>query len=55
MCNAFVKVDESVKRGDYVDIIRSSVDVMDIAEYLGTAPSEVTCIIDKNIEKSYIE
>lgn len=55
MCNIFVSVDENVKLYDEVYLINSSVDVMDIAEYLHTAPSEVTCIIDKNIKKEYVE
>lgn len=54
MCNIFVKVDEKVNLYDEVYLINNSVDVMDIADYLSTAPSEITCIIDKSIKKEYV-
>ena len=53
MCNIFVKIDDSIKQTDEVDIIKDSYDVLDIADYINTAPSEITCIIDKNIKKIY--
>lgn len=53
MCNLFVKIDESVNINDVVYIIKDSKHVMDISKYLDTAPSEVTCIIDKDIKKEY--
>lgn len=53
MCNLFVKIDESVNVNDVVYIIKDSRHVMDISKYLDTAPSEVTCIIDKDIKKEY--
>lgn len=53
MCNLFVKIDESVNINDIVYIIKDSKHVMNISKYLDTAPSEVVCIIDKDIKKEY--
>ncbi len=58
MCNTFIKIDEDVKLFDIVDVIKDSKDVMRICDYLcdtySEAPSEVTCVLDDNIKKEYI-
>ena len=55
MGHMFVELDESIKLYDEANVINDSIHVMDIAEYLHTAPSEITCIINRNMQKEYIK
>ena len=58
MCCLFIKIDDTVTLDDEVYIIKDSKHVMDISKYISkyyeSAPSEITCIINKNITKEYL-
>ena len=51
----FVKVDNSVKVGDRVTIIRDIEHIQQISKYLETIPYEVICSISKRVPRIYIE
>jgi len=50
----FVKVDDSVKLGDKVEIIRDIEHIKEIAKHLDTITYEVTCSINKRVPREYI-
>lgn len=50
----FIKVDDTVKVGDSVYIIKDNDHIRDIAKHLNTITYEITCNIDNRIEKEYI-
>ena len=58
MCCLFINIDNTVTLDDEVYIIKDSKHVMDISKYISkyyeSAPSEITCIINKNITKEYL-
>lgn len=49
----FVKVDDSVKVGDKVAIIKDVEHIQEISQYLDTIPYEVMCSIGKRVERVY--
>ena len=51
----FVKVDNSVKVGDKVIIIKDIEHIIEIAKHLDTIPYEIMCSISKRIPRIYIE
>ena len=51
----FVKVDQEVKVGDKVTIIKDIEHIQEIAKYLDTIPYEVICSIGKRVPRIYIE
>lgn len=51
----FVKVDEDVKVGDRVVIIKDIKHIKEIAKYLDTIPYEVICSVGKRVPRIYIE
>lgn len=51
----FVKVDNTIKVGDKVTIIKDIEHIKQIAEYLETIPYEVTCSISKRVPRKYIK
>ena len=51
----FVKVDNLVKVGDTVEIIRDIEHIKQISKYLDTIPYEVMCSIGKRVPRIYIE
>lgn len=51
----FVKVDDDVKVGDKVTIIKDIDHIKEIAEYLDTITYEVTCSIGKRVPRIYTE
>ena len=50
----FVKVDDTVKCGDKVEIIRNKEHIEYIADYLETVTSEVMCSISKRVPRVYM-
>ena len=50
----FVKVDDTVKTGDKVTIIKDIKHIEQIAKHLETIPYEVTCSISKRVPRKYI-
>lgn len=51
----FIKVDESVKVGDKVIIIKDIQHIEQIAKHLDTIPYEVICSISKRVPRIYVE
>ena len=51
----FIKIDDSVKLFDVVEIIKDNNHIKYIADYLKTIPSEVTCLISKRVPRIYIK
>ena len=51
----FVKVDDFVKVGDKVTIIKDIQHIEQIAKHLDTIPYEVICSISKRVPRIYIE
>ena len=49
----FIKVDDSVKTGDKVAVIKDNEHIIQIANYLSTIPYEVICSISKRVPKVY--
>lgn len=50
----FIKVDESVKCHDKVEIIKDNEHTKYIANYLDTITSEVMCSVSKRVPRVYI-
>ena len=50
----FVKVDDSVKLGDKVEVIRDIEHIKEIAKHLDTITYEVICSINKRVPRQYI-
>lgn len=50
----FVKIDDSVKCFDKVIMIRDNTHIKNIADYLDSIPSEVTCLISKRVPRIYV-
>ena len=50
----FVKIDDSVKLYDEVEIYKNNEHMQDVAEYLNTIPYELMCLISKRVPKKYI-
>lgn len=51
----FVKIDENVKVGDKVTIIKDIEHIKEIAEHLDTIPYEVICSIGKRVPRIYVD
>ena len=51
----FVKVDDSVKVGDTVDLIKDIDHIRYIAKYLDTITYEVICNVGKRVKRFYIK
>ncbi len=51
----FVKVDDSVKIHDRVEIIKDTNHILEIANYLDTIPYEIICLISKRVPRVYEE
>lgn len=50
----FVKVDDTVKIGDKVTIIKDIKHIEQIAKHLETIPYEVICSISKRVPRKYV-
>lgn len=50
----FIKVDDTVKVGDYVYVIKDNEHIREIAKHIDTITYEVICNIDNKIPKRYI-
>ena len=50
----FVKVDNSVKVGDKVAIIKDNKHIFEISEHLDTIPYEVLCSVSKRVPRIYV-
>lgn len=51
MNHCFIKIDDSIKLGDLVEIIGEHVKLCDVASKLNTSPYEVLTLLDKNCRK----
>ncbi len=51
----FVKVDNSIKVGDKVNIIKDIEHIKEIANHLDTITYEVICSINKRVPRVYIK
>ena len=51
----FVKVDDTVKEGDQVLIIKDINHIEEIAKHLETIPYEVLCLVSKRVPRKYVE
>lgn len=51
----FVKVDDTIKVGDKVTIIKDIKHIEQIANHLQTIPYEVTCSISKRVPRVYLQ
>lgn len=49
----FVKIDESVKLHDKVNILKDIEHIEEVANYLDTIPYEVLCSIGKRVLRNY--
>lgn len=49
----FVKVDDSVKVNDIVEILRDNEHIEYVAKYLDTIPYEVICLVGKRVDRVY--
>ena len=50
----FVKIDDSVKVFDQVELLRDNEHINYVSEYLETIPYEVMCTISKRVERVYV-
>jgi len=50
----FVKIDDSVKIFDQVELLRDNEHINYVSEYLETIPYEVMCTISKRVERVYV-
>ena len=50
----FIKVDDTIKVGDSVYVIKDNEHIREIAKYINTIPYEIICNIDNKIPKKYI-
>lgn len=55
MDQMMVKVDETVKAGDQVEIFGDHISLASMAKDLETIPYEITCLISKRVERVYIK
>ena len=51
----FVEVDDSIKVGDKVEILKDKEHILEVASYLNTIPYEVLCTISKRVPRVYIK
>ena len=51
----FVKVDDSVKIHDRVQVIKDNNHILEISKYLDTIPYEIICTISKRVPRVYEE
>lgn len=55
MDQMMVRVDESVKVGDKVEIFGDHISLASMAKDLDTIPYEIICLISKRVERIYIK
>lgn len=51
----FVEIDDSVKVGDKVEILKDKEHILEVANYLNTIPYEMLCTISKRVPRVYIK
>jgi len=51
----FVEVDDIVKVGDEVLIIKDNNHILDIAKHIDTIPYEILCNVNKRVPRVYID
>lgn len=53
MNQTFIKIDDTIKEGDLVNIYKDTFHLLELSKQLQTVPQELMLILDKNIKKKY--